>query len=213
MLRSLKPVVVFMDEIDQSEGQRGGQGDAGVSRRIFSKLLQFMSDPDLEGEVIWIGASNRADQIDAAMKRAGRFDLIIPFLLPDEPTRKDIFIKKFQEREVELQLAEKDWAQVVRLSHSFTGAEIEALVKEAVWRALAGAGVFDVDGKPKSVRIALKDMLKAFEVYRPTANREEYDRQTELTISEVTCIDLLPLEYQKKRDELDKRLGRILTNT
>lgn len=85
-------VIVFVDEIDQAFGQRGGpSGDGGVDQRIFGRLLEFMSDTDHRGKILWIGASNFPDRIDPAMKRAGRMDLVLPFLLPDAESRRQIF--------------------------------------------------------------------------------------------------------------------------
>ena len=88
-IKSLAPTIVFIDEIDQSVS-RGGSGDSGVSNRIFKRLLEFMSDTGNRGQVLFLAATNRPDLLDAALRRPGRFDKKIPFLIPDESERAAI---------------------------------------------------------------------------------------------------------------------------
>ena len=83
LMKDLAPVIVFVDEFDQNQAQRGSyDGDSGTSRKIFQKLLEAMSDISQRGRILWIIASNRPDLIDAAIKRPGRCDVRVPFLLP-----------------------------------------------------------------------------------------------------------------------------------
>lgn len=196
LIRSLRPVVVFIDEIDQSEGSRGESGDSGVGKRIFSKLLQFMSDPELEGEVLWIGASNRPDLIDSALKRAGRFDLVIPFFLPEPEARRQIFAIQFRRRQVDVNFSDDDWKFIMEWSEGFTGAEIEALVKEATFRKIVN------NPSDLSPTMNLADMKVGFDVYRPPANRDDYERMILLAVREVTFLDMLPDNYRKIREEM-----------
>jgi len=208
LIRSLRPVIVFVDEIDQSEGSRGEQGDTGVGKRIFSKLLQFMADPELEGEVLWIGASNRPDLIDPALKRAGRFDLVIPFFLPEADARKQVFNIQFRRRGAQIGLSDEDWKEVQKWSEGYTGAEIEALVKEAIWRKLAGKTA------SADMKMSLEDLKAAFSIYCPPANRDEYERMILEAVRDVTFIDLLPERYRKIREEMQtghKAAGNIAT--
>jgi SpoVK/Ycf46/Vps4 family AAA+-type ATPase len=69
--QSQHPVIIFVDEIDTAF-RRGDSGDSGVSRNIFSEFLQFTSNTNNRGKVIFIAATNRPDLIDPALKRAGR---------------------------------------------------------------------------------------------------------------------------------------------
>jgi len=73
---------------------------SGVDSRIFGRFLEFISKTEHRGKILWIGASNFPDKIDPAMKRAGRFDFIWPFLLPDQQSRKAI-LKVLLEGELE----------------------------------------------------------------------------------------------------------------
>ncbi len=83
ILPTLKPVVVFVDEIDQMLSARDMTGQASsheVEQHVLARLLEFMGNDRYRGEILWIGATNRPDMLDAAMLR--RFDRVIPFMNP-----------------------------------------------------------------------------------------------------------------------------------
>jgi hypothetical protein len=73
---AMAPVLVFIDEIDQSVS-RGASGDSGVSNRFFKRLMEFMSDTSHRGKVVFLAASNRPDLMDPALRRPGRFDKLV----------------------------------------------------------------------------------------------------------------------------------------
>jgi len=203
LIASLHPVIVFMDELDQSEGSRGEGGDSGVSKRVFSRLLQFMSDTTHRGEILWVGASNRPDLIDAAMKRAGRFDLTLPFLLPDQESRADIFRLVLTARlhqagadQVENALAEEDYLVLAEATAGFSGAEIEAILGEVLRRA---AGKRSLGQAVRIDRAAVQEVLS---VYVPPQVRDQYARMEDLALREVSFLDLLPKELKGRRLEL-----------
>ena len=117
-----------MDEIDQSVN-RGQGGDSGVSNRILKRLLEFMSDGKHRGRDAFLAATNRPNLMDAALKRPGRFDKKIPFLIPDENERLDIFrvlCKKYI-----FSTSEDFPEKMVPMTEGWTGAEIEAAVVKA----------------------------------------------------------------------------------
>ena len=88
VVKCLSPVLVFMDELDQSDvSARGNNSGNPVAKNLFSQLLQFLGDPGNRGKVVFFGASNRPDLMDDALLRFGRIDAIIPVLLPEEPER------------------------------------------------------------------------------------------------------------------------------
>lgn len=129
-IRSLAPVVVFMDEIDQGF-RRGESGDSGVSNNIFGRLLNFMSDPSLRGRVIFLAATNRPELIDGALKRPGRFDVKAPFLAPGPVEQAEII--KIQCRRFGVALEDgDDLGPVLADISGWTGAEIEGLVRKAL---------------------------------------------------------------------------------
>jgi len=91
VVKSLSPVLLFMDELDQSEGASRGQNSGSPSgKNIFNQLLQFLADPANRGKVIFFGASNRPDLIDPALMRFGRIDAIVPIMLPSAAERSAV---------------------------------------------------------------------------------------------------------------------------
>lgn len=196
LIRSLTPVVVFMDEIDQTMGRRGSGDDSGVDRRLFARILQFMSDPELDGQVIWIAASNEPTHIDPALKRAGRFDLTVPFVRPDAEGRRAILRVHLRDRDATVDLSASDWEWLLDRTAGFTGAELERVAKEAVWTELSADGETDdvtVDGD--SVRAALS-------AYSPPANRREFRRMEDDALVEVTSVDMLTESQRERRERL-----------
>lgn len=198
LIEALHPVIVFVDEMDQAFGKRGGlSGDGGVDQRIFGRLLEFMSDTEHRGKILWIGASNFPDKIDSAMKRAGRFDLVLPFLLPDAESRRQI-VKVVLERKlrgvgnVENRLSEDDYAELGRQTEGFSGAEIEAVVAE-VLRRIAQIEL------PTTGRAAIdrRRFEQVLAVYQPPPGvRESYRHMERLAVAEVSFLDLLPEPYR-----------------
>jgi SpoVK/Ycf46/Vps4 family AAA+-type ATPase len=88
LIRALGRCIVFIDEADQTLGRReSGQGDSGLSGRLYSMIAQAMSDSTNRGKVIWVLASSRPDLIEADLKRPGRIDLKVPIL--PTPTRAE----------------------------------------------------------------------------------------------------------------------------
>ncbi len=82
VVRQMGHVVLFIDEIDQSLGQRnsGPAGDSGTSARMWAFFMQWMSEQALRGKVLIVAATNRPDLLDAAL--VDRFDVVIPFIRP-----------------------------------------------------------------------------------------------------------------------------------
>src|SRR6185436_10314440 len=86
ILRALGQVVVFVDEADQMTGKReGGDGDSGLSGRVYSMLAKEMSDTRNRGRIIWVFATSRPDLLEVDLKRQGRLDVHIPLFPPQTP--------------------------------------------------------------------------------------------------------------------------------
>jgi transitional endoplasmic reticulum ATPase len=201
LIESLHPVIVFIDEIDQALGMRAGPGgDGGVDRRIFGRFLEFMSDTRHRGEILWVGASNQPHAIDSAMKRPGRFDLALPFLLPDEHSRSDILATLLarQERSVAglvVALSNDERHVVAAETNGFSGAELEMLVNEALYRA--------AHARPTDSAEILLDLPLFQQVMQdyspPPGQRAHYEEMTQHAIDAVSFIDLLPDPYRSRR--------------
>ncbi len=186
--KSQEPVIVFVDEIDTAF-RRGESGDSGVSRNIFSEFLQFTSNTNNRGRIIFIAATNRPDLLDAALKRAGRFDKKIPVLLPEKEERAEIFriiIKKYG-----FNTDIQDFIPYSELAESYTGAEIDTVVRKAYELACNKTEEF-----PAITDDILKEALKKC---RPSTQEIEF--MTELAIAECDDIDLLPEKYWARFDK------------
>lgn len=204
LIEALNPVIVFIDEIDQRLGKRGESGDSGVSKRIFGKLLEFMSNANHRGNILWIGASNRPDEIDDAMKRPGRFDLVLPFLLPDTESRTQIFkvilTTKLKGTSIENSLTEQDYIELAGKTENYSGAEIEGVIGEVMRRL--------VQRRLKKEPIKLRPLFdEVLNVYEPPLVRDEYERMENLALQEVRFMDMLSEKHQKRRQELRRQGG------
>ncbi len=185
--KSQEPVIVFVDEIDTAFS-RGEAGDSGVGRNIFSEFLQFTSNTNNRGRIIFIAATNRPDLLDAALKRAGRFDKKIPILLPEASERAEIFkiiLKKYN-----LETDIKDFSTHAKMADNYTGAEIDTVVRKAYELACDKN-----EEKPIITSTILKEALKKC---RPSTQEVEF--MTQLAIAECDDIDLLPKKYWTQFD-------------
>ena len=192
--RAFAPVIIFVDEIDQAYGQRGtGQGDSGVTSRLFGMLLEFTGDNANRGKVMWIAASNRPDHIDSAM--ISRFDRVTPFLLPDEVDRAHILLKAMPKvigfkwaNGLDIQQwsseAQKQFKTILQKTTEFSGRELEQVVRRAL--ELAGQ---ENQGEPQ---LNPQYLLKALNLFKHSHDKHIYLLQTLLALRVTNFTDFLP---------------------
>ncbi|WP_255171769.1 CDC48 family AAA ATPase [Natrononativus amylolyticus] len=129
--RANAPTIIFFDEIDSIAGTRDDDGDA--ENRIVGQLLTLMDGLDGRGEVIVIGATNRVDSIDPALRRGGRFDREIQIGVPDETGRREIL----EVHTRGMPLAEDVGVEkIASRTHGFVGADLDAVASEAAMAAI-----------------------------------------------------------------------------
>jgi transitional endoplasmic reticulum ATPase len=135
--RQASPCIIFLDEVDSVVPSRGeGSTDSHVAERVLSQFLTEMDGLEELKGVFVIGATNRADLIDPAMLRPGRFDEIIELGLPDEDARQKI---------LEVHLRNKPLGENIRAEdlaarcHDASGAELAAVCNRAALAALRRA--------------------------------------------------------------------------
>ena len=86
-------MVVFVDEADQAAGRReGGDGDSGLSGRVYSMLAKEMSDTRNRGRIIWVFATSRPDLLEVDLKRQGRLDVHIPLFPPETAAEREALL-------------------------------------------------------------------------------------------------------------------------
>ena len=127
-----KPCIIFIDEIDAIAPKRE-EVTGEVEKRVVSQLLSLMDGLEPRGQVVVIGATNRPNAIDPALRRGGRFDREIEIGMPTKEGRFDIF--QIHTRGMPL-TSNVDLANLANLTHGFTGADITELCKEAAMKAL-----------------------------------------------------------------------------
>jgi len=126
------PSIIFIDEIDSIAPKRE-EVTGEVEKRVVSQLLSVMDGLQSRGKVVVIGATNRINSIDPALRRPGRFDREIEIGVPDRDGRLEIL----QIHTRGMPLAEDvDLKKLADVTHGFVGADLEALAKEAAIRAL-----------------------------------------------------------------------------
>jgi len=132
--RMAAPAVIFFDEIDSLVPRRGmGYADSGVTERVISQLLTEMDGILALEDIVVIAATNRPDIIDPAILRPGRFDRLIYVPEPDQKARLEIF--KLYTKEMPL-AKDVDLTRLAEMTKSYSGADIEALCREAALNAL-----------------------------------------------------------------------------
>jgi vesicle-fusing ATPase len=140
-----KLYVIILDEIDSLVKSRGTSGDStGVGDRIVNQFLTMIDGPKELDNILLIGMTNRKDLIDDAILRPGRLEVHIEINLPDEKGRleilnvhtKKILTNKFLDSSVDL-------ASIASKTKNYTGAEIESLVRNATFLAIARETSFD----------------------------------------------------------------------
>ncbi len=131
--RQVAPCIIFFDEIDAMAGKRGMDSGTKVTERVLNQLLAEMDGLENLNNVIVIGATNRPDMLDSALLRPGRFDKILLVDAPDEKSRENIL--KIHTKGMPL-AKNVDIAEIARDTIGYTGADLEALAREAAMLAL-----------------------------------------------------------------------------
>jgi transitional endoplasmic reticulum ATPase len=171
------PSIVFIDEIDAIAPKREEVfGD--VEKRVVAQLLALMDGLSERGNVIVMGATNRPDSIDPALRRPGRFDREIEVAVPNSEARQEII--QIHTRGMPL-AADVHLHDLASDLHGYTGADIRALCREAAIKALRKylpEREWEGDKIPPEVimkmQVTMSDFLEAAKEIVPTALRELY---------------------------------------
>jgi len=162
--RQVAPCIIFFDEIDAIAGRRGIDAGARVTERVLNQLLAEMDGLEDLNDVIIIGATNRPDMIDPALLRPGRFDKILLVDAPDEIGRENILRIHTKEMPLARNVNIKD---IARKTSSYTGADLEALTREAAMIALRES--------PDSKQVTKRHFEEALKKIRPSVTKTTLD--------------------------------------
>jgi len=132
--RQAAPCIVFFDEIDALLPLRSAaSSDSHVTERVLSQfLVELDGIEELKGVVV-LGATNRADMLDPAVLRPGRFDSVVEIPMPDEKDRKAIFDIHLRKKPIASSINAK---QLATKTEGFSGAEIAAVCNKAALNAV-----------------------------------------------------------------------------
>ncbi|MEM4064965.1 MAG: CDC48 family AAA ATPase [Candidatus Micrarchaeaceae archaeon] len=170
------PTIIFMDEIDAIAPKRE-EATSEVERRTVSQLLTLMDGIASRGQVIVIGATNRENSIDPALRRPGRFDREIEIGVPDRNARKEIL--QIHTRNMPL-TDDVNIDELADLTHGYTGADLAALAREAAMHTLRTIlpKILDKKSIPNELLMELKvtmnDFISALGIIQPSALREVF---------------------------------------
>ncbi|KAK6462515.1 hypothetical protein DFJ63DRAFT_319338 [Scheffersomyces coipomensis] len=223
--KNQQPAIIFFDEIDGLAPVRSSKQEQ-IHASIVSTLLALMDGMDNRGQVIVIGATNRPDSIDPALRRPGRFDREFYFPLPDINARKEIL--KIQTRKWTPPLQDTFVEKIAELTKGYGGADLRALCTEAALNSIQRKypQIYQTNEKlqvhPAKVKIIAKDFMKAIEKIVPSSARSSSTGSAPLpdhlkpllqdSLLEITTklSDLLPnsigVPGQKKLTALDEAL-------
>jgi transitional endoplasmic reticulum ATPase len=215
------PAVVFIDEIDSIAPERG-ETSGDVERRVVAQLLSLMDGLSERGEVIVIGATNRVDAIDPALRRGGRFDREIEVGVPDKSGRKEIL----QVHTRGMPLSEKiDLDKYAENTHGFVGADIAQLAKESAMNALRrirpelDLESDEIDAETlEKLEVNENDFKQALKGIEPSALREVFVEVPDVTWEDVGGLEgtkerlretiQWPLEYPEVFEQMDMQAAK-----
>lgn len=212
VMRSVKsnvPIVWFIDEIGQILGRQDDiSTDSGVSRAFLGEFLKFMSDTAHRGKILIIGATNRPDLLDSALKRPGRFDMRIPFLYPHTAEeRADIFRAMIEKYRYECAIS--DFLSFVQRSFydlwgnevEINGADIENMVRYAyVSAAKAGRAMIDKE----DIEYGIEEHVVSYE-------QNEIDHMTLAAIKTCSPRSLLPPYWKEVVKKIHPDLAKKIS--
>lgn len=183
LLRTLKYVIIFIDEADQSMGNRDqGRGDSGVSSRVYSAFAQEMSNLDCKGERIWALATSHPHMLEPDIKRPGRIDVKIPLLPCEDAASGEKLLKQIAARAG----LPVDGA-VVDIPDLLTPGAATTIVEEAIRRKAKGHGA-ETDLQ------TLQEVISSFQPPDP----EKMEALTELAVRESSSTDFIPKAFRDK---------------
>src|SRR5256712_176495 len=210
------PSIIFIDEMDAIAPKRE-EVTGEVERRVVAQLLSLMDGMGARGNIIVIGATNRPNAIDPALRRPGRFDREIEIGVPDKIGRHEIL--QIHTRAMPL-TSDVNLDRLSEISHGYTGADISALCREAAMKSLRRylpqVNLEDEripSAMLEKMEVNLDDFMNAYREITPTAMREVYVEVPSVQWADVGGLTDVKQELQEavewpiKKPEVFKRIG------
>jgi transitional endoplasmic reticulum ATPase len=192
------PTIIFMDEIDAIAPKRE-EATNEVERRMVSQLLALLDGMGSRGQVIVIGATNRPNAIDPALRRPGRFDREIEIGVPDRNARKEIL--QIHTRNMPLRGVNLD--ELADLTHGYTGADLTALAREAAMCSLRKVLPTIIDKKSipnellMNLHVSREDFIDAYRSIQPSALREVFVERPNIHWDDVGGLSFVKTQLKE----------------
>lgn len=194
------PSIIFIDEIDSIAPKRE-EVSGDVEKRVVSQLLTIMDGLESRGKVVVIGATNRPDALDPALRRPGRFDREIEIGIPDQKGRQEIL--EIHTRGMPL-TEEVKLSSIAKITHGFVGADLEAVCREAAMKSLRSVlpeinleeSKIPVETLNK-IKIKPQDFETALKEVQPSALREVYVQSPNVKWTEIGGLESIKEELRE----------------
>ena len=209
------PSIIFIDELDAIAPKRE-ETNGETERRTVAQLLTLMDGLKSRGQVVVIGATNRPDSLDPALRRPGRFDREIEIGVPDSEERKEVL--EIHTRNMPL-ADDVDLDKIANTTHGFVGADLESLCKEAAMRVVRRIlpEIHNDEEIPKEVMekivVTGNDFKNAQKEIQPSALREVLVQIPDIKWDDVGGLEDVKqelkeaVEWPLKHPETFQRLG------
>ncbi len=205
------PSIIFIDEIDSIAPKRD-EVTGEQERRIVAQLLSLMDGLESRGKVVVIGATNRPNALDEALRRPGRFDREIEISIPDKDGRLEIL--QIHTRGMPLE-EDVDLVRLSEMTHGYAGADMAALCKEAAMaslRRILPELDLDVEEIPvevlNSIHVKKEDFRNALKEMQPSTLREVLIERPSLKWDEIGALEEAKTEL-KKAVEWPLKYGKV----
>ena len=193
------PSIIFIDEIDAIAPKRE-EVSGEVERRTVAQLLTLMDGLKSRGQVVVIGATNRPDALDQAIRRGGRFDREIEIGVPDKDGRGEVL--QIHTRGMPLD-NKVDLNEMAEITHGFVGADLESLCKEAAMRVLRRV-MPDIKADEeissetlKKIIVKKSDFKEALKEVQPSALREVLVQVPDVKWDDIGGLESAKQELQE----------------
>lgn len=200
VLRAVGQVVVFVDEADQAAGKRGGgDGDSGLSGRVYSMLAKEMSDTRNRGKIIWVFATSRPDLLEVDLKRQGRLDVHIPLFAPQTHEEQAALLLAIAKK-LKFPLAAGDLPPFAD-GQLLGGNELEGVLVRAL-------RLHELSEEPRRpIREILADVLKEV---RPSPHTRKLEYMDLIAVKECTDARFLPERFRALTpEELETQIDAL----
>lgn len=171
--------VLYLDEGDKLASNLDAyQGDSGVQLRVVGMFMQFLSNPERRGKVLTLMSMNRPHALPSSMRRAGRFDIVLPFFPPIDALERLAIILALSKRHELTDTPEPLWRLLAERTDWWTGADLEAAMISMA--------------RETGAKITGEAIVRVLKNQRPAIPREVMQEMNKITAEECRDKRLLP---------------------